>query len=67
MSNVSSPEKEPTRYFARTVPPKNSKLSSELANTSMYSTVVPRPTAPNVIPLISLSGSNPNPAWRTET
>ena len=67
MSKASSPAKSTDRYLTFTVPPKNSKPSSALYATSQYATVVPEPTPPKVMPLISLFAPTIAPPCHTRT
>src|SRR5688572_7915380 len=66
-SYESSSQNATTACFRFGAPPKNSMPSSELAYTSMYSSVVPLPTAPRESPLSSLPLTIWRPPWRMET
>ena len=66
-SKASSPTKRTESHLTLTVPPKNSKPSSRLKATSQCSTVVPEPTPPKVMPLISLSAPMAAPPCHTRT
>jgi hypothetical protein len=67
VSKPSSPAKSTDRYLTLTVPPKNSKPSSALYATSQWSTTVPEPTPPKVMPLISLIAPTTAPPCHTRT
>ena len=66
-SKLSSAMAKQMTCFTSTVPPKNSRPSSLLNLTMMWSTSVLRPTPWKAMPFSSLSGLNSVPANSTRT